>query len=121
MPQKPLIGLADSLTQTDLWLPTELPQLGIAQKFTRRAIRLTVIEPQFAREARDLTNNLGQFPNRDVGPPAYIDNLGLVVMLQQKNQRISVKELAARRTGTPNHQLRRPVYFGFVCFAEESR
>src|SRR5258708_29519693 len=111
--QKPLVSPPDTLPYADLRLPAELPQLCRAQQFLRCSVRLGLVEVKFAREAGYFTNDFRQFADTHILFPTYVDDLRLIVVVQKKKQRlrqiVAMQELAARRTGSPNYQLRSTV------------
>ena len=76
------------------------------QHFAHGAIGPREVEMNFALEAYQLTNQLGQFPDGHVAASAHVHGAALVVVLHQKqaglSQVVDVQKLAAGRAGAPH-------------------
>lgn len=125
MPNKPLIRLADPLSELNARRPAHAAELVGAHEFAWRAVGLAEIMHDFTLEADDVADKLGELEDGDVFAGADIDVLVAGIGLEQEYQCIGavvgMEKFAARGAGAPDGDALVTAELGLVGLADEGR
>ena len=107
LPAEKTAGLSD--VERTAWLP----------------IRPALIPDDPTAKVAGIGNLLGQFANRDLGPPSKIHRRGFLQHFCGTNNTlggiIHLQKLPRRRAGAPAHHLRGVLGSGFLAFPDQGR
>src|SRR5262245_19171955 len=122
---EPAIAGRDSIFQRDPGPPAEGSHSRHIQELARRAIRPGRVELQFAAEADDIPNDAGQLADRYVLAPSDVHQFRALLVSHQENagirEVVDMKELPARRSGSPDGRMSVAAQLRLVEFAYQRR
>src|ERR1700733_11395874 len=121
--REPAVRLPDAFLERFFGPPPQGSDLRDIQNLARRAVGLGRIKPNPAAKRANLSDNLGQFTNRNIYAGPDVDYLPVVVVGHQENrglrQVVDVKKLTHRRAGSPYRHFLNSVHHCVVEFADE--